>query len=99
MSSEYEYAKESSRINRFNTLAIMFAALTAGQTITNFNPNVLKLLSTPFFQFIIYFIILRTIYKDNPTVTNYDLIIETTLFVIIVHAAKYIIDYLLTSMR
>lgn len=85
------YKGKKSHIDNFNTPLIVFAAFAAGYTISDFHPNFLRLFTSPIGQFIVYFIILFTMYKDDKTFTILDIVIETTIYVIIVQAFKYIV--------
>lgn len=93
---DYYKGIQTSTSDKFNAPLIVFTAFTAGYTISHFHPDFLHYLGTPVGQFIIYYIILYSLYRNDQTVSNLDIIIETTIYVIFIQVLKYIINWYFT---
>jgi hypothetical protein len=75
-------------------LAIMVAAFGAGYTIGNYPPKFLAFLYSPIGQFIVYYLIVYTFYRNDPTVHKSDMVIEAILYVIVLQCLRLILNFI-----
>jgi len=76
-------------------LSIMIAAFGAGYTVANFPQKFLDFLHHPLGQFIVYYLVLYTFYRDDKTVSKLDMVTEAILYVIILQLFRLFLQFIL----
>ncbi len=83
---------KKSHADNLNVFLLSFTAFAAGYTVADFHEKFLDFFTTPLGQFIVYYIILHTVYVGDPEVTTNDLITEALIYVLILQVLKLVIQ-------
>ena len=82
-------------VNNFTPILVAFTSFAAGYTVSDFHPDFLKFFTTPVGQFIVYFVILYAMFRDDKTVALWEIVAEALLYVAILQGLKFTLNAVL----